>query len=182
MRMRRLVVLSVSLALLVVPAAALAELQHSGDGTLVVRNADNGDGADPGARPVVTLVIHGSVVGQVGGLGRIAIYNLDPAATSDVSVSGTAGSAVWHKDISTIATVWGGTGFRFRAVGGTFRVVIRGSDVDLFAIGYGNATLTGQPDTPSGDGQYSLNGKDFQSIPLELSRPVGTPIGTPTGN
>jgi hypothetical protein len=172
--MRRVTLVLLSLLTLVVPAAAVAALHpSSGDGTLVVRNADNGDGAGLDARPVVTLVIHGSVVGHVGGQGRIAIYNLDTTATSDYSVSG----AVWHRDVSQIGTAWGGTDFRFRAVGGYFRVVIRGSDVDLFAIGTGSATLTGQPDTPHGDGDYSVNGGDFHSIPLEATKTIGTAGG-----
>ncbi len=127
-------------------------------------------------RPVVTLVIHGSVIGHVADQGRIVIYDLDPSDSSTPEVSG----ANWHKDVSDISrgTKWGGNDFRFRAIGGTFKVVIWGSGVDLFAIGRGTVTLTGQLDTPRGDGVYSLSGADFYSIPYEATKTIGTAAGS----
>jgi hypothetical protein len=68
------------------------------------------------------------------------------------------------------AQQWGyADSFKFRAVNGTFTIVIYGSDVDLVAIGTGKVELTGMPDTPRGDGKYSLNGGDWKSLPGTVS-------------
>ena len=67
------------------------------------------------------------------------------------------------------AQVWPATGktldITFRAVGGTFTVLVYGSGVSLVAAGSGSVRLAGLPDTPHGDGQYSLNDADFTSLP-----------------
>jgi hypothetical protein len=172
--MRRVVVIGVVLLAAAGSAAAAVLAPSAGDGTLVVRNADNGDGIASGARAVVTLVIHGFVIGQVADQGRIQIYDLDPTDQSEPEVTG----ALSHSDVSrTIhtpngpvtqtGTQWTGTGFRFRAVDGTFRVVIWGSGVYLFASGdQGQVWFNGQQDPRIPDGGYSLNGDDWRSLPI----------------
>jgi hypothetical protein len=184
--MRRLVVTCVVLLAVAGPAAAALTRPSTGEGTLVVQNADNGDGIAPGARPVVTLVIHGFVIGQVAEQGRIAIYDLDPTDQSTPEVTG----ALSHEDVSRTVrtqdglqtqagTQWTGTGFRFRAVDGTYRVVIWGSGVYLFASGdQGRVWFTGQADAPLGDGRYSLNGDPWRSLPFAGVKDIGPP---PTG-
>ena len=159
--MRRLVLTSVCLLALAVPAAALAARVAPGDGTLVVRNADDGDGVD--GRPVVVLVVHGSVIGRITDQGRIRIDDLAQGGDNTPEVSG----ATWHKEVNTIGTIWGGTALRFRAVSGWYRVTIWGSKVNLFSIGNGKVTLIGQPDTPIGDGVFSLDGAAFASLPAD---------------
>ena len=175
--MRRLLVICALLAL-AAPAGALAVGSASGDGWLVVRNGDNGDGigtdAKPyDARPVVTLVVTGFVIGHVSDQGRIAIYDLDAADQSSPEVTG----ASRVRDLATTngadGTMWKGTDFRFRAVQGTYKVVIWGSGVYVFAGGHGNVTLTGSSDTPRSDGSYSLNGGDFVSVPLQAQKTIG---------
>jgi hypothetical protein len=73
----------------------------------------------------------------------------------------------WPKNDT--AQVWPATGkaldITFRAVGGTFTVVVYGSGVNLVAAGTGTVRLAGLPDTPAADGLYSLNDKDFVSLP-----------------
>jgi hypothetical protein len=69
---------------------------------------------------------------------------------------------------SDTAQVWKGNDFTFRAVGSattTFTVLVYGSHVNLIAAGKGTARLAGMPDTPQGDGKYSLNDSDFHSLP-----------------
>lgn len=171
-------------------AAAAPVVLHpsTGEGTLVVQNADNGDGIAVGARPVVTLVIHGFVIGRVAEQGRIAIYDLDQTDQSAPEVTG----AVSHGDVSLkvrtpdgtqtqTGTQWTGTDFRFRAVDGTYRVVIWGSGVYLFASGdQGRVWLTGQTDTPRGDGKYSFNGEAWRSLPVFGVRDIAPPTtGSP---
>ncbi|HET7567501.1 MAG TPA: hypothetical protein VFJ91_05880 [Gaiellaceae bacterium] len=176
--MRRVLVPLTALLALALPAAATAHLlRGSGpnDGTLVVRNADNGDGVGKDARPVVTLVISGFVIGRVSGEGRIAIYDLDSTDQSSPEVTG----AEWHRDATTqdgiSGTSWGGTQFTFRAVQGTYKVVIYGSGVYLFAGGQGRVWFTGQDGAP--DGSYSINGDDWRSLPFSGMRIVNANAG-----
>ncbi|MBV8256495.1 MAG: hypothetical protein JOZ56_04960 [Actinobacteria bacterium] len=159
--MRRLLLVSAVLAALAVPAAAFAT--QTTDGTLVVKGADNGDGIGPNARPVATFVVTGFVIGRVTDLGRIQIFDIDPTDQGTPEVTGAGqGTTVQYKSFP--GTEWSGTDFRFRAVNGTFRVVVWGSGVYVFASGHGKVTMTGNPAAPNADGSYSLNGGGFQSL------------------
>jgi hypothetical protein len=168
--MRRLSVLLGLFTAFAVPAAALAAYSATGDGSLVVKNgsAPQGTAGTPGT-PVVLLHITGSVIGQVGPSGRLVIDagpNAD--ATAEPQVTGAGLPTDSSKSKSSTAQVWNGNGvtnFRFRAVGGTYTVLVYGSGVNLVAVGVGTVRLAGLPDTPSGDGRYSLNGADFASLP-----------------
>jgi hypothetical protein len=169
--MRRLAVLSVSLLALAAPAAAWAMTQAPGDGTLVVKN-----GEAPHGVPVVTLIVTGAAIGRVTNLGTIVIDDSTPNDPFSPEVSGYTS----HKDVSDTATKWIGVNMKFRAVGGTYKITIYGSGVDLSAVGRGYVTLSGVPDTTTGDGSYSLNGDNFRSLPA--SPLVKLTLGTsPTG-
>jgi hypothetical protein len=177
--MRRLMLTSAVLLALVVPATASALHAGPGDGWLVLRNGDNGDGigsdARPyDARPVVTLVISGFVIGHVGNEGRIAIYDLNAADQNSPEVTGASRVRDLSLPKGGDGTMWKGTNFRFRAVDGTFKVVIWGSGIYLFAGGQGTVTLTGSTETPSSDGKFSLNGGAFVSVPVGAQKTIGT--------
>ena len=161
--MRRLALIVGLVSAIAVPAAALAGVGAPGDGSLVVKNgqAPYGNGVSV---PVVQLTITGSVIGQVSGNGKLVIDagpNADATAEPQVTGAGLPGDSTR----SSTAQVWKGTGFKFRAVGGTYTVLVYGSGVNLVAVGTGTVRLAGQPDTPIGDGRYSLNGDDFASLP-----------------
>jgi hypothetical protein len=159
--MRRIALVSLAFFTLVVPAAALAARDSAGDGTLVVRNGEAPDGT-----AVVRLKITGSVIGQVTGQGRIIV---DPGAKGpQPEVTGAVGHDVPQSDTARSYT-GGADGFKFRAVGGTFVILIYGAKVNLVAVGNGTVQLAGLSDT-TGDGWYSVNGNDRKSLP-----------GTPTG-
>jgi hypothetical protein len=155
---------------LILPVLAAAWLaagaQAAGDGSVVVKNGaapfTPGLTAGPDDVAVVSLRITGSVIGRVVDAGRI-IIDAGANCDSDPQVVG-AGRSLPVKQSDT-AQKWVGTDFTFRAVGCTFTVVIWGSHVNLVAAGHGTVRLAGMPDTPSGDGKYSLNDKDFQSLP-----------------
>jgi hypothetical protein len=168
--MRRTVVICASLVALVVPAAALSTGLAIGDGTLVVKN-----GSAPRGTPVVTLVIKGAAIGQISGVGKIVIDDPTPGDGFSPEVTG----ANWHRDTGATETTWGGAGpdFRFRAVGGTYKITIYGSGVDLVASGHGTVVLAGSSDTPTRDGSYSLNGYDFRSLPAPPTKQLT--IGVP---
>ncbi len=151
--MRRTVVICASLVALLVPAAGFALQAAAGDGTLVVQN-----GTAPRGVAVVTLVIKGVAIGQISGYGKVVID--DPTGDNIPEVTNYA----WHRSAGTEDT-WAGSNFRFRAVGGTYKITIYGQDVDLVASGSGTVVLTGSPEAPTTDGRYSLNGQDFKSLP-----------------
>jgi hypothetical protein len=159
--MRHLVVTFAFLTALAVPAAAVAAHVAPGDGTLVVKN-----GSAPKGTAVVTLVIRGAAIGQVAGAGKILISDASPDDGFTFEVTGSD----WHKEKGDTGTVYGGAGFRYRAVGGLYKITIYGSGVDLVASGRGTAFLTGSPEAPARDGLYSLNGGDFKSLPALTTR------------
>ena len=64
---------------------------------------------------------------------------------------------------SETATVWGGTKVRFRIIGGTFRIVVRGRGINLSYVGKGSVILNGAG--TDDDGTYAVNGGDYNLIP-----------------
>jgi hypothetical protein len=165
--MRRLVFVFALCGVLAAPAAVLAARATLGDGTLVIQN-----GQAPNGVAVVKLTITGSVIGQVEGVGKIVI---DAGANGpSYDVTGAGNPQPFAKDPGGTAQQWGFIdNFKFRAVGGKFRILVYGSNINLVAIGTGTVSLTGMPDTPRGDGRYSLNDGGWRSLP-------GTPSDTIT--
>lgn len=174
--MRRILLSCAILGLLTLPAAAAsARAQDAAKpGYLVVRKAA---GSGPNGPPVVTLVVHGFV------LGRVTAQN---EATVDIvqlpSQGGQGAPAAANPDISKIIRwhgftghEFGGSGFRFRAMGGYYRVVVRGSGVYLFAGGHGAVKLHGSSFDRTADGTYSVDGGPFRSLP---SRTVQRQLGS----
>jgi len=162
--MRRLSVILALATAIVVPAIAAAGTGGAGDGSLVVKNGSAPYVPGVSGTPVVQMTITGSVIGQVGS-GKLVIDagpNADPNSEPIVTGAGLPSDS----RLSDTAQVWKGTnGFKFRAVGGTYTVLVYGTQVNLVAVGTGTVRLAGMPDTPSGDGRYSLNGNDFVSLP-----------------
>lgn len=160
--MRRLCFTLLACSALAVPAAALAATTTAGDGTLVVQNGQAPD-SGPDRAPVVRLTITGSVIGQVSGQARIIIDQTAKSPLPEVT------GADYSRDsaLSDTAKIWysnAGGGFKFRAVGGTYTIVVFGR-VSLVAVGTGTAVLAGTPDLGKGDGRYSLNGDPWKSLP-----------------
>ena len=112
--------------------------------------------------PVVTLIVTGAAIGRVTNLGTIVI---DDSTPNDPFSPEVTGVRLAQGLTSDTATKWGGTNFKFRAVGGKYTITIYGSGVDVVRGRPGIVTLTGVPDTTPGDGTYSLNGDDFRSLP-----------------
>jgi hypothetical protein len=171
--MRRILLSCASVMVLLLPAAASAGAHaHTRPGFLVVRRA--GGGGIYG-HAVVTVVVKGFVLGRVSphGEARIDVYHLPsvagggPRATPDVSVRPVR----WR---SFSGTEFSGSGFRFRGMGGFYRVVVRGSGIYIFAGGHGSVTLHGSSVFPRADGTYSVDGRAFRSLPSRsLKRQIG---------
>jgi len=159
--MRRLAFASAACAasLVVVAAAAGA----ASDGSLVVQSGSapwNVKG-QPDV-PVVALKITGSVIGHVDGYGRIVI---DPGSDTDANYNVVGAGRPADAKQSDTASVWTANDFNFRAVNGTFTILVYGSDVNLVAAGKGAVRLAGDPVATRHDGKYSLNDAEFKSLP-----------------
>ena len=72
--------------------------------------------------------------------------------------------AVRQFDRADGSTVYIGTGIRFRAVAGNFRVRIFGAGIDINAVGQGSVRLFGSS-IANGAGKYSLNGGSWTTLP-----------------
>ena len=164
--MRRILLSCASIAVLMLPAAASAGARDDArPGFLVVRKAQ-GDGGIYG-HPVVTVVVEGFVLGRVTQEARVDVYQLPSptgkgapeAAGPDVSTGGVR----WH---GFAGKEYRGSGFRFRAIDGAYRVVVRGSGVYLFAGGRGRVMLQGSSVYRNSDGAYSVDGRPFRSLPM----------------
>jgi hypothetical protein len=167
--MRRILLLLAGAAVLALPAAAAARAQShrvTRPGFLVVRNALT-DGGVTG-RPVATIVVNGFVIGRIAQEGRVQVYHLRSSAGS---LAGTATGVdvsrrpvTWH---GVPGTEFSGSGFRLRAVGGVWRVVVYGAGVSLYAAGRGpgRVSLHGSVFSRGTDGVYSFNGEPFASMP-----------------
>ena len=179
--MRRILLSCALLAVLALPAAAAARASAAGKpGFLVVRRAA-GDGGVNG-RPVATVVVQGFVLGRVSREAQVDIYQLPSAAGQggpDVKGADVSHRRIrWHgrhqhQHVFT-GTRYSGSNFRFRAIGGYYRVVVRGSGVYLFAGGRGHVTLRGSSVYRHKDGTYSVNAGAPRSLP---ERPVKRKIG-----
>jgi hypothetical protein len=146
--MRRLLTFAVLALALALPAGAAARPAGSTDGTLSVKDA----------KGIVTIQGRGGVIGSFA-KGSVTINDpVDGDGTGPI-VTGDD----WSKDRSDTATVWGGTKVRFRIIGGTFRVVVRGRGINLSFVGKGNVILNGAG--TDDDGSYAVNGADYNPIP-----------------
>ena len=179
--MRRFLLSCAILAVLAVPAAATARSSPAAKpGYLVIRKAV-GDGGVNG-RPVATVVVRGFVIGRVSQEAEVDIYHLP-------SASGQGGPSVKGTDLSTApiryrvpgrkytgvpGRKYTGSNFRFRAPGGLYRVVVRGSGVYIFAGGRGKVWLQGSSVNRKTDGTYSVNAGRPRSMPTRvLKREIG---------
>lgn len=174
--MRRILLTLASAAILLLPAAAAAASSAGAGrahaGFLVVRNAADDGGVD--GNPMVTVVVQGFVLGRVSqrAEARVDVYYLPGSAAPQAT-----GVDVSHHPVrwrGHTGVEYSGSGFRFRAIGGYYRVVIRGFGVYAFAGGHGSVRLRGSSVNPASDGQYSLDGSAFRSLPAHtLKRTIG---------
>ena len=156
--MRRLVWITVLAIVLAAPAAGFA-LGGDNDGTFSVK-------AGVGK---VYVNFNGSAVGR---LQRGFIQVTDVIAGDGVGFEFSNCDVERDKSDTTTnrndtIKICRGTNVRFRAIGGKYQILIRGSGIYLSAVGHGFAVLNGAGDDPSVDfdGTYSLNDLPYRSLP-----------------
>ena len=136
------------LAALALPAASAARSQGASDGTLSVRDA----------RGTITISGRGGVIGSFA-RGSVTINDPAPGDGTGPVVTGDE----WSKDRDATTTTWGGTRVRFRIIGGSFRIVIKGRGINFSLVGTGRVTLDGAG--TGDDGSYSVNGGEYLAMP-----------------
>ena len=159
--MRRPLIFALLVLALALPAGVAAQTSSSTDGTLSVKDA----------RGVMTIQGRGAVIGSFN-KGQVMINDpVDGDGTGPI-VTGDD----WSKERTDTATVWGGTKVRFRIIGGTFRIVVRGRGINLSFVGKGNVILNGAG--TDDDGIYAVNGGDYDGIP---AFPLPFPLSATSG-
>jgi hypothetical protein len=151
--MRRLLTFGLLVAL-ALPAASAARTYGATDGTLSVQDA----------RGTITISARGGVIGSFA-RGSVTISDPIEGDGTGPIVTGDDFPPVEKNDTTT---TWRGTKVRFRIIGGSFRIVVRGRGINLSLVGKGNVTLDGAG--TGDDGSYSVNGGDYFALP-EFSFP-----------
>jgi len=151
--MRRLLTFGL-LVTLALPAASAARTSGASDGTLSVQDA----------RGTITISARGGVIGSFA-RGSVTISDPIEGDGTGPIVTGDDFPPVEKNDTTT---TWRGTKVRFRIIGGSFRIVVRGRGINLSLVGKGNVTLDGAGTVD--DGSYSVNGAEYLPMP-EFSLP-----------
>jgi hypothetical protein len=134
--------------MLALPAVSAARTDAPNDGTLSASDA----------RGTITINGRGAVNGSFA-RGSVTISDpIDGDGTGPV-VTGDD----WSKEKNDTTSTWGGTKVRFRMIGGTFKIVVRGRGINLSLVGKGTITLNGAG--TGADGSYSVNGGDYSVMP-----------------
>ena len=140
--MRRLCL--ILLACLVAAPAAYAATRATVDGVLELRAVDGN---------VTVNGTRGSLWGQMD-QGRLVVTDLSPGE-GQILVSGYEFMKQSLTDPNTIT--YRGSNLHFRVASGKYKLVFKGSSIDLTAVGVGTAQLTG--DVLSDDpGDYAVDG------------------------
>ena len=161
MSMRRLCL--ILLCGLVAVPAALAAVSAPGDGVLELSKV-NGS--------VVVTGTRGTLWGQID-KGRLVVS--DPiVGDGQVLVSG---AETKRAGVLEGTTVYSGTDIRFRVTGGRYRLSLKGSGIDLTAVGVGTAQLARRP-TRRDPGELRARQRQVDSravLPGIAARPVRRP-------
>ena len=117
----------------------------------------NGTLSVQGGRGLVVLEMRGSILGRLGS-GAVTVTDLTPR---DPYTATVAGKKVKTLHLAPRTDRHRGVALRFRMVGGSWRVTVRGSGIALSAVGRGAVSLQGERLNPFDDaGVYSLDGTD----------------------
>ena len=140
---------------LLVTAAVLAGVARAGQPTAGTLSVEGGKG-------VVVLELRGSMLGVLG-VGVLRVTDLTP---QDHYAANVAGRKLTQVRIEPRTVLYRGQGLRFRMLGGSFRVVVRGTGIALSSVGWGWVSLAGQPRFPGDStGVYSTDGVDCSAQP-----------------
>jgi hypothetical protein len=130
--MRKLILLACLCAALAATPAWAARGAAPEAGTLSIERG----------RGTVVLEVRGNVLGRLTN-GAITVTDRTPNDAYDANVTGKR--MVVQRSLSPTRFYVRGQGLRFRMLGGSYRVVIRGQGISLSAVGRGSVTIDGEP-------------------------------------
>jgi hypothetical protein len=114
-------------------------------------------------RGLITLEVRGNVLGRLAN-GSITVTDRTPNDPYLANVTGKR--VVIQRRLTPTKLFIRGQGLRFNMLGGSYKIVIRGSGVSLSAVGRGHVWLDGEPRFPGDDtGVYSIDGVDCGDEP-----------------
>ena len=126
----------------------------------------------------VMLDLRGSVLGRLAA-GTLRVTDQTP---NDRFGALVVGRKVTPERIGPRTVVYRGQGLRFRMLGGAYRVSVRGTGIDVSAVGRGVVVLDGDPRFAGDDvGSYSLDGVDCGLEPLSCLPLPPDPARFPLG-
>jgi hypothetical protein len=161
--MRKLIVLACPALL----AAALVGTARGADPAVGELSVEGGKGA-------VILEVRGSVLGRLAS-GSIVVTDRTPNDHYAESITGK--KIVAERRLGPAKLLVRGQGLRFRMLGGSYRVAIRGTGIAVSAVGRGHVELDGERLFPWEDtGVYSLDGTDCGMEPEKCSPLPDDPI------
>lgn len=157
------------LACLVVAPAAYAAAGAVGDGVLELDAASGTVVIGTVAQPA-----KGALWGQMD-KGSLRVY--DPVAGDGVVLVSGYEKKSTSPDYP-LQTIYSGTNLHFRVTGGKYKLVLKGSGIDVTAVGVGAAQLTADPQADD-PGDYALNGGKWIPMPfLTHTVQFGDPTAT----
>lgn len=128
----------------------------------------NGTLSVQGGKGLVVLEMRGSILGRLGS-GSVTVTDLTPRDPYTATVAGKK-AKVLH--LAPRTDRYRGQALRFRMVGGSWRVAVRGTGIALSAVGHGAVSLQAERLNPFDDaGVYSLDGTDC-SVQLTSCTPL----------
>lgn len=164
MRMRRLS-LTLLVALLALPTAALAARSDKGDGSFELKAGDG----------IFTVSGHGVLLAQMDkGTLRVQDMNL-----TDGQVPAVSGAEHSHPTDDPTVTIYTGSNIHVRITGGKYKLRFKGSGVDLTAVGVGVGGLTGSGFSFD-PGTYSVDGGKWTNVPYVWQQVTFGQPPTPT--
>lgn len=149
--MRRLCLILLCGLVAIAAPAALADVRATGDGVLELRKVDG------------TAVVSGTRGTLWGQMDKGKLVVTDPIiGDGQILVSGFKSK---KPGVIDGTMVYSGTGVRFRVTGGRYRLSLKGTGIDLTAVGVGTAQLSGDLfalDT----GDYALDSGKWIPVPF----------------
>lgn len=143
--------------------AALAGLAGAAEPTVGTLSVERGKG-------VVMLDLRGNVLGRLAN-GTLRVTDQTPG---DRFAAHVVGRKLTQSRVGPRTVLYRGQSLRFRMLGGGYRVVVRGSGIDVEAVGRGIVVLDADPKIEGEDsGVYSLDGADCGVEP-QLCAPLPT--------
>ena len=158
--MRGVLAIATVLAVITVPLALAADTPAAG--TLSVKRG----------RGTVVLKLKGAVIGRVARNGRVQVRDFKPFDANLPQLS----CKPHARRIAVGTWLCKGRNIAFRIDKGRFNVNVRGTNVSISAVGYGNVTVDGAGDLGVNDGTMSIDSAPYESLPdFSTTFYLGTP-------